>query len=255
MYGYTDLGTFIEEENETYATNNLTFLVVNLKENFRIPVAYFLIKSLTGKERANLITICIRMLAEILVDVCVLTFDGASVNISMCNELGANFEYGTSSFQPWFINPGIGDRVYCIIDPCHAIKLVRNRFGLAKNSFNAMYDEEEREISFDDIILLFNKQEECGLHAANKLTNLHINFEKKKMNVALASQVLSASVSDALKFLQTSQVLPQSSGTSKFCHIFNNAFDLLNCRTGYVNFIKKPFMKPIQANTLQAIKT
>ena len=48
-YGYTDLGCLMNEESDEavpMATSNLTFLAVNLKENYRIPVAYFLIDSL-----------------------------------------------------------------------------------------------------------------------------------------------------------------------------------------------------------------
>jgi len=60
-------------------------------------------------------------------------------------------------------------------------------------------------------------------------------YKNNKMNVKLAAQTLSESVSTALKFvnqLYSKQFnLPEE--TAVFCSIFNDAFDLLNVRTKF----------------------
>lgn len=51
------------------------------------------------------------------------------------------------------------------------------------------------------------------------------------MNVRLAAQLLSDSVSDALLYLNSSDCNFEGClATVEFCHIFNNAFDILNSR-------------------------
>jgi len=50
------------------------------------------------------------------------------------------------------------------------------------------------------------------------------------MNVHLAGQTLSKSVSDGLLFCENLNLLTGIRGTATFSSIFNDAFDLLNCR-------------------------
>lgn len=50
------------------------------------------------------------------------------------------------------------------------------------------------------------------------------------MNVRLAAQTLSSSVSSSLKFCEQLNVLKGTKATSEFCEIFNDAFDITNCR-------------------------
>lgn len=50
------------------------------------------------------------------------------------------------------------------------------------------------------------------------------------MNVRLAAQTLSKSVSDGLLFCENLNLLTGVKGTATFCSLFNDAFDLLNCR-------------------------
>jgi len=60
-------------------------------------------------------------------------------------------------------------------------------------------------------------------------------FKNNKMNVKLATQTLSQSVSAALKF--ANQYFPMqfnhAEETTVFCSIFNDVFDLLNVRSKF----------------------
>lgn len=55
------------------------------------------------------------------------------------------------------------------------------------------------------------------------------------MNVKLATQTLSERVYSSLRFVETSNTtgFEGSVATAKFCLIFNNVFDILNCKNKY----------------------
>lgn len=76
-------------------------------------------------------------------------------------------------------------------------------------------------------------QREEGVHLGNKLTKVHVEWEKQKMKVKLAVQTHSSSVADALDFCEFTLRLPQFQGahaTARFIRIFDRLFDLLNSR-------------------------
>jgi len=78
-----------------------------------------------------------------------------------------------------------------------------------------------------------------GLTAATKLTQRHITYHNEKINVKLASQVFSNSVSNALKFCKAlgDPKFDEVDGPAMFC-VFNNDFDILNFRS---LFSKNPY--------------
>lgn len=57
-----------------------------------------------------------------------ITFDGAHVNKSMCETLGANFH--PEHLKPFIQHPVTKEKIYLFFDSCHILKLVRN--ALAK---------------------------------------------------------------------------------------------------------------------------
>jgi len=113
FHGYVDLGCNVENNAEigTKAKNAFVLMAVSINKVWKVPLGYFLIKSLNGKERANIIYLCLTMLAPTGAKVKSITFDGAPSNISMCVELGCNFNYGTIYFKPWFLNPITKEKV------------------------------------------------------------------------------------------------------------------------------------------------
>jgi len=63
------------------------------------------------------------------------------------------------------------------------------------------------------------------------------------MNVRLAAQVLSESVSDGILFTKIKDPLFDGcSATTEFCRMFNNAFDILNARN---KFSTPPYKRTI----------
>jgi len=145
LYGGFDLGTggenIIDNVQEA-ARNTLVFLATCINGNRKIPLGYFLIHSLTGTERANLLTKCLELFAETGAKCYSITFDGASSNMSMCKIMGANFGYYSENFKPWFNFSPTSELpkkpVYILWGACHMLKLVRNTLGDKKYSLFVM---------------------------------------------------------------------------------------------------------------------
>lgn len=96
-------------------------------------------------------------------------------------------------------------------------------------------------------------QEKEGCHLANKLRKQHLFYFQQKMKVKLATQLLSHSVADALKFckdnLQIEEFLHVDAAI-EFIEIFNIGFDILNSRS--INCIG--FKKALCKENLEEIK-
>lgn len=143
-YGGVDLGTGGENitDNVQEASNALVFLATCINGHWKIPLGYFLIHSLTGTERANLLTKCLELFAETGAKFYSITFDGASSNMSICKIMGAKFDYSSENFKPWFNFSSTSELqnkpVYILWDACHMLKLVRNTLGDKKMMANIL---------------------------------------------------------------------------------------------------------------------
>ena len=83
------------------------------------------------------------------------------------------------------------------------------------------------------------------MHIGNKLKTKHIQWQKHKMNVSIAAQTLSASVSSAITFLRSLQVpeFQDSKATSDFVLLINNICDILNSKSKFGKKYKAPITK------------
>lgn len=231
-HGFVDIGTRTANDNLPLASEVLVFMLVAINQNFKLPIAYYFIDKLNGLEKAELLKTILYTLYEKNINVVSITFDGASSNISMCQELGAHLRTEIDQIQSYFFHPADeSKRIYIFYDACHAIKLVRNTLG--KQDLN---DNENKTISWKFIQQLVLFQDAEKLHPATKVRSRHVYFNNEKMKVNLAVQVLSTSVSDALTFLEYDLKSPHfatASATATFCKMFNDMFDILNSRNLY----------------------
>lgn len=241
IYGHINMGTgaIYDADDIPIAKNALVFMLVGMNDYWKLPIGYFLIDGLTGAERSNLLSKAIELITDTGAHLCSITFDGATVNTSMCTVLGANF----NDDSPFILNPATNEKIFTFYDAAHMIKLVRNAFGDKKIIIDGNGDL----IKWDYIVKLYEKEKLEGLRAATKLTARHIFYHNEKMNVRLAAQVLSDSVGDALTYLSNED--PEFKGcgpTAQFCKMMNNAFDILNSRRLYS---KNPYNNAITKNT------
>ena len=97
-------------------------------------------------------------------------------------------------------------------------------------------DVEGNLVKWSYVELLEKIQTEEGLKLGNKLTRQHINYKLQKMKVRLAVQVISASVGNALRFLNLDLKLPEfvdCEATVNFILLFDQFFDLCNSRNPF----------------------
>lgn len=247
MVGYVDFGTGLEDDSLPEAKGACVYVLLGVNVRFKLPVWYFFIDSLTGSERAQLTNQCIERLASVGAQVVSLTFDGASSNFTMANCLGADLRPYSETFSTGFANPHDSSKsVYIVLDACHMIKLIRNCLATVSH----LIDADGNHVKWDYIKALDALQREEGLRLGNRLTKVHIQWEKQKMKVHLGVQALSASVADALDFCEQVLTLPQlegASATARFVRLFDHLFDILNSRNPLAKTYKAALRKQNEA--------
>ncbi|KAL3190524.1 hypothetical protein MRX96_020038 [Rhipicephalus microplus] len=146
----------------------------------------------------------------------------------MARCLGADLWYQSPDFATSFdCSTDSSKKVSIILDPCHMLKLVRNCLA----SVDYLVDGQGSHIKWSYIEALEVMQREEGKHLGNKLTKVHVEWEKQKMKVRRAVKTLSSSVADALDFCEFTLRLPRcqsARATARFKRIFDRLFDLLN---------------------------
>lgn len=156
----------MQHEDVPAASYALVFMAVGLNASWKLLLGYFMIKSLNGDKRANLLTKCYELIADTGVVVNSITFDGASSNLGMVKSLGANVsDVFPSKFQPYFTNPVTKEKQFVFLDPCHMVKLIKNIFGDLK----ILLDEDNQTIRWEYIEKFVTLQDQERLQVANKL--------------------------------------------------------------------------------------
>lgn len=190
-YGRVDYGHNLDSDSVDEANQSLVILLNCINGTWKLPIGYFFITTLTGEQKSILIKAAIQLCENVGVKVVSITCDGPAPNFSMFESLGKNIMINPNSTSFQCSN----SQIQAFIDPCHAIKLVRNAFGELK----VFVDHMGRRIDFKHLELLLELQEKKGLHLANKISKAHIIFDKQKMKVKLATQLFCSSVADAYR--------------------------------------------------------
>jgi len=197
-------------------------LVYQMKSNYgdwRYPVAYYLTdNSTTGETLANFSQEVIRALIKAGFRVRMLVGDGLQANVKMAFLLGAR------DGEPFFFVDG--HKIYCISDPPHLLKAVRN--ALIKYAFVFS----GKEAKWEDVVKFFFKDASFIARLAHKLRKEHIypnNYDKMRVN--LAAQVSSNSVAVGLFTHVSFGHLPMSAvGTAETVQLIDRVFDSFNGR-------------------------
>ena len=155
--GYVDIGDCFMDDDAEVATEALVVMVVSLDGSFKMPIAYFFIKSMSGKEKANIVKLAVEKLKNIGVKVASVTCDGPAAHFAMMKELGVSLDPETMT--TFFNNDDMkSKKTYVFLDVCHMIKNVRN---ILRN--HDLIDSDGNKISWKYIIELAKLQEIEGL--------------------------------------------------------------------------------------------
>ncbi|KAH9627897.1 hypothetical protein HF086_015341, partial [Spodoptera exigua] len=92
LLGHVDIGSGIEGDHVGIAKEALVFLVTGINCNFKVPVGYFLVDGINGRQRADLILQCLELIAETGIQIISLTFDGCAANIAMVECLNCSIK-------------------------------------------------------------------------------------------------------------------------------------------------------------------
>lgn len=219
-----------EKKKLEIATNALVFMVAG--ENFKLPVGYFLLAGLNAENRAALTQMVIQHVNNTGAKVISLTGDGLISNIKMVKELGADFDQD----KPYFPSPTNSDeRIYVIWDPPHMLKLAR---GCLKT--HQLYHE-GKTMHWDFIKRLHEMQQQHNFNLGNKLTQMHLDFHVRPMNVRLAAETISHSVAQCIDQLREDGYVDfqNSEKTTEFIRHIKNTFNILNFKPNMSDIGKK----------------
>ena len=203
IVGFEDLASF-GGVSVNVAKHALQFMVRGISSRWKQPVGHFFIGASVNSEiLKSMIVSLITKLEAIGLHVAAVVCDQEASHRVCLNALGVTNE------APFFTSTS-GNVVYVLNDPPHLIKNVRN--NLLRYDFLI----DDAVVSFEHIATLFELEQANVLRFVPKLTKGHIEMNNfKKMNVKLATQVLSHSVASGIrayhltKCLQT-LTLPQT---------------------------------------------
>lgn len=237
-----------KNESLKVAKDALVFMVVG--PDFKIPIAYYLIAGLDAVDRAALTLQIIKRVEETMVRIISFTTDGLRANITVAELLGAKLQHTIwdHTMEPFIKSPTYnGQKIYIIMDNCHMIKLIRKQFSEAK-----LYHKDEF-IDWNLLCILEKKQRKDNFNLCNKLSDRHINWKHKPMNVLLAMQTISKSVSDVLVQLQRDgyKEFQNAAATAEFLLMFNDGTDVFNVEINHR--MNNRYKQPLRHDTADKI--
>jgi hypothetical protein len=255
LIGFVDLGE--EKLNEALtstnelATHALAFLVRGVATDLKYILAYFLTKDVTSYQLMSLFwkAVCVLELGCNLW-ICAAVSDGASPN-RRCYELHAGIaDNASEGIVHATVNLFCPSRkIYFFSDAPHLVKTARNcLFNSGSGKRSRQLWNNEKFLLWEHIAKLYFSDLDCGLHQLPKLSVDHINLKSfSKMKVSLATQVMSKTVSLALKRYYNKG---EADETAQLCEMINDFFDCLNVRSFHEHKRKRnALLAPYQSTT------
>lgn len=149
QYGYITTGRKYDSDCVPEAQITFVVMLVAINSNWKTPVAYYFVGSLTGKEKAEIIQDILINLQITGSKITSLTFDGLQSNFIICKYLGV--KVNVKNLEHFFLYPVTSEKVFIILDWCHILKLIKN--SLVEED---MIDETGQLISWSFLIDLEN---------------------------------------------------------------------------------------------------
>lgn len=236
IVGYGDIGQDVQVPE--FAKEVTVFMLRSTFGKWKCILSYYASASaIKGDKLKGLILKNVDMAYDIGVIVKTLITDQGTTNVNANTLLGVTIE------NPYFVHDT--KKVFVLYDACHLIKSVRN--SLIKNDIVTPDG-----IASWRVLRHLHDYEKCSVvKSCPKLTDRHLapnSFEK--MNVRLATQVLSHSCSAAVKnavalnVFQGSEDLNKAIPTAIFLEKMDKLFDCLNSKNHHDK--RKPHRSPLE---------
>lgn len=195
-----------EDLEKNIAKQAIVFILNGIDVNFEFPVSYhFISDQFKTLERKALIHEIITEITKCGIKISNITFDGHASNVPALELLGADLQWNLSGknkqFKPYIIDSVNNEKIFIYLDPCHMLKLIRNRLA----SCGKFFDTNGNQIEWRYIVALYEYSIKNDFHT-HKLTKKHIDWEHHAMNVRIAAETLSNSVANSIQFLMERNV-------------------------------------------------
>lgn len=191
-YGEGSEGEYGKLDNA--ASQVIFFMANGINEKFNLPFAYHFVRSLKADEKKKLLEECIQKVNETGAIVLNISFDGIGTNSKICDLLGADLDVTSENFKPYFTLED-GKRIHIIFDVCHMEKLVQNVLARV----GRIHDETGKIIQWQHFVKLLELSEKSNLNMTHKITKQHIDFQKSKMKVRLATELISNTTAEVME--------------------------------------------------------
>lgn len=220
--GFEDLGTL--GRTNKLGSHALVVMVRGLYAKWKFPLSYFFTGSgVKGDNLATIIEECLKQILSInLLPTCIICDQGTQ-NRRMYTLLGGTEE------QPWTIL--CNKKIFLIYDMPHLVKSIRN--NLLNGDF--IFDK-NKIVSLKNIRTAYDIDSKNVARSLIKITPIHFSPNPfQKMNCKLAIQLLSHSVSSAIRTCVATKELksPTALDTAHFIDVVNNMFDSSNSKNLY----------------------
>lgn len=218
IVGYEDVGSF--GRTIKVANQGLIAVLRSIGGNWKLPIAYYLIRDAPSQERFSaIINECLRAAESVGVVVKVLTCDQEKTQwAALCS-------MGVSVNNPLILNPSTRESIFVVPDPPHCLKNTRN--ALMKNDILFAKGKFAR---WEDVERLWYLENRGQLRLAPKLTAAHLELPPgANMKVKLAAQILSFTCAAAIRaYVRLGEMSEQALNTAEFMERANLAFDCCN---------------------------
>lgn len=200
-------------------------MAVGLNTHLQQPIAFYFIRTLVARERAELVEDVITEITKRGIKVENISFDGNPANAPMCTLLGADFSSKTGDYVTHFPNPHDKSKIYIIFDFSHVEKLVRNTLGDYRILW---YNDKKIEWSYFVELVKHSRKNSFGL--AHKLNKRHLEYADRKMHVRTAVETLSGSSANAMEYCQKKGLpgFENATETIEFTRIMDTLWDIMN---------------------------
>lgn len=211
-----------DQKKLSVATQALVYYLVSMDGRWKTPIAYYFTNHVDSKRLAGLTKKIIKESANYDDQIhCVRRIAGQHPNDfwARCKPEISWIDFKSETrkkrvfykknilkaFKPYFLHPLTQEPVYVLLDACHMLKLARNLLAMPQG---VVLPNFKTPAQWKYINELFEFQNKTGFRLGNRLTRKHAYFQRHKMKVSLAAQVLSQSVADTLWHLREDLKVP-----------------------------------------------
>lgn len=261
-----------EEEESRLASKALFYILRCINYDLSLPIGYLLIDSLSGKQKAQLLTQTVSVCDQNSLSVIAVTCDGDKAHFTMMTELGATpklMKNSDEKIDTIMHFPGIERPIYGHQDPSHMDKSFRNTEAgkevlfcdkaitscftdvQLEELFGKLYDEkifiEEKELTkrmimWKFIPLLYELQEKSTMHLGNRISKKVVEWKQNKMKVKYAAIALSNKTANTIFYLDIIDNVKEFKGSLHsvmYMKACDTTFNILDSKNDWARGFKR----------------